>query len=98
MKNLGNVASAGVLRGRLFASADGEAGGADDRFVANVTAPLRLRAGAGRLVRMRFTVPADLPAGNYWLSLALEPETDNLDAARAAAFSDAPITVVGTGA
>ena len=33
------------------------------------------------------------------MQTALEPETDkNLDAARAAAFGDAPITVVGTGA
>ena len=98
VQNLGNVASTGLLRARLAASADGEAGGADDRLLANVMAPLRLKAGAGRLVRLRFTVPADLPAGNYLLSLVLEPESQGFDTARAVAFGDAPITVVGTGA
>lgn len=72
LTNGGNVTATGLVKIDVFASTDAIAGGADDILIGTITRPLKLRNGRPRAMRVGFIVPAELPAGPYFLTAAVD--------------------------
>ena len=92
VRNDGNVNARATVPVRLFASADATAGGPDDILIGTVPGKLNLRPGAGKPVRLSFTVPGDLVSGTeYHLVVAVD------DPSGLAERNETNNTVVGDG-
>ena len=91
--NNGNVAASGLLQVDLFASADAVAD-ASDLPLASVTRRVKLKNGKSRPIRVAFLVPANLPAGSYFITATIDqpnaiPESND---ANNTAVGAAPVT------
>ena len=72
LTNGGNVPASGLATVDMFASADNLIGG--DTPLATVTRKLKLKNGKARPVRLSFLVPADLPAGSYFIVTSVDTQ------------------------
>ena len=72
VRNDGNVPARGLLSVALAASSD-QVADSSDLSLGTVTVRMNIRAGGSRLVRLRFVPPATTPAGQYYVTAALDP-------------------------
>ncbi|MDB5296766.1 MAG: hypothetical protein JWO31_2749 [Phycisphaerales bacterium] len=94
VENLGNVRAAGPVTLSFAASAD-QAASSDDAALVAKSVKLSLNPGKSRSVRVNFVPPASLPAGTYYLTVAIAAsgQSADPDAANNLLVSAVPFTI-----
>jgi len=74
LRNDGNITATGAVEIKLYASADRTLSVADTELVVVSGKRMTLRPGATRPFRVSFTLPAEMPAGDYYLLAGILPD------------------------